>query len=141
MAKGSGTTKGGNKSNPKGLVSSSPAKITGGGDYKMAYDEAQSAVSIINKMKAPAVGETNRVQLPGGYYATISNLRPGYGKGGFLQSNIYNSNGDKMGGVSDHRERYGSIGMAEFGTKKEALDAVKDAMASWIRIRMMGLKY
>ena len=161
MGKGSGSTRASSSGNPKGLTKPyevngvsytekeflekftepSQSKTIGGGDYKMEYNEANNAIILINKMKAPAKGETTRVALPGGYSATIRNLEPGYGKGGFLQSNIYNAEGEKMGGVSDHRERYGSNGMADFGTKKEALEAVKDAMASWIRIRMMGLKY
>ena len=153
MGKASGSTRNSSATSPKGLSSIPESVVEQAASNlrnsiearRSAEDElrenADDAIKVINKIKVPAVGSTNRVTLPGGYEATIRHAHAGYGKGGILESEIYTPQGERVGGIANHRERFGSNGMAEFGTKSEAARAVREAMVDWIRIRFKGARY
>ena len=104
-------------------------------------NNADNAIKAINKMKSPKFGQPTSLELPGGYIAEIKMLRPAYGQGGLIESEIWTPQGQRVGGIANHRERFGSNGYATFGSKSDAMRSVKDSMTSWIRVRFKGDRY
>ena len=154
MGKTSGVTRASASHSPRGLTSGFPEGVINQAADNLrasiearqsAEDElrnnADNAIKAINKMKSPKFGQPTSLELPGGYIAEIKMLRPAYGSGGLIESEIWTPQGDRVGGIANHRERFGSNGMATFGTKAEALRSVKDSMTSWIRVRFKGARY
>ena len=154
MGKSSGSTRSSSSNSPKGLSSGFPQDVIEQAALNLrasidarrnAEEElranSNSAISTIRKIKSPKMGETSSVELPGGYKAQITLRTAGYGSGGIYESEIYTPQGDRIGGIANHRERFGSNGMATFSTKSEALSSVKESMIDWIRIRFQGAKY
>ena len=132
MAKGSGNTRTSSSRTPSATSLNTPG---------MSASDADTALRSIGKMRAPAMNSTNEIELPGGYRAQIRHMKAGYGSGGLLESDIIDPSGNKVGGVANHRERYGSNGYATFASKSEALNDVRDAMQSYIRIKFKGERY
>lgn len=155
MAKSSGSTRASASNNPRGLGASGfPQEVINNAaadlrasieTRRSAEDELRSraddAIKTIRSMKAPKMDERSTVELPGGYRAQITLRKPGYGSGGILESEIFTPQGDRVGGIANHRERYGSNGMATFSSKSEAFRSVRDSMTDWIRIRFKGDRY